>query len=58
MGGMLAPLLAGRLADQFSLTSPLVLMTICALTASLLACFLMETSPGKQLFLKKQADLS
>ena len=56
VGGMLAPLLAGRLADQFSLTAPLVLMTVCALTAALLACFLMETSPGKQSFPEKQAD--
>ena len=49
VGGMLAPLLAGLLADHYNLAAPLVLMTVCALSASLLACFLMETSPGKKL---------
>ena len=48
VGGMLAPLLAGYLADQFNLTAPLMLMSVCALGATLLACFLQETSPGKQ----------
>ena len=46
-GGMLAPLLAGRMADRFNLAAPLVLMAACAITASVLACLLKETAPGK-----------
>jgi len=57
VGGMLAPLLAGRMADRYSLTAPLVLMTVCAITASLLACFLMETSPGRKTSANKLAGL-
>lgn len=46
-GGMIAPLLAGRMADRFSLSAPLVLMTACVIIAAFLACFLKETAPGR-----------
>lgn len=47
VGGVLAPTLAGTMADRFDLGAPLVMMTACVVTASILACFLVETAPGK-----------
>lgn len=57
-GGMLAPIIAGHLADRFNLTAPLLLMSVCAFTATVLACFLLETSPGKHPIANEQADLA
>lgn len=48
VGGVLAPLFAGKMADQFNLAAPLVMMTVCVVIASILSCFLVETAPGKK----------
>ncbi len=52
LGGVLAPLIAGRIADMTSLAAPLWIMTGLCIAAGVLALFLRETAP---LALKAQA---
>ncbi|HTV78226.1 MAG TPA: MFS transporter [Steroidobacteraceae bacterium] len=44
-GGVIAPLLAGALADRFSLSTPLILATVMPLVGVVLALCLIETNP-------------
>jgi MFS transporter, ACS family, hexuronate transporter len=44
-GGVLSPLVAGKLADLFSLTAPLMFQAIIPLLAAVLALGLRETNP-------------
>jgi predicted MFS family arabinose efflux permease len=44
-GGVLSPLVAGKLADLFSLASPLIFQAIIPLLAAVLALGLRETNP-------------
>jgi MFS transporter, ACS family, hexuronate transporter len=44
-GGVISPLIAGKLADQFGLDSPLVFQAIIPVFAALLALGLRETNP-------------
>jgi MFS family permease len=44
-GGVLSPLVAGQLADSFSLASPLIFQGIIPLIAAVLALGLLETNP-------------
>jgi MFS transporter, ACS family, hexuronate transporter len=44
-GGVISPLIAGKLADQFGLDSPLIFQTIIPVFAALLALGLRETNP-------------
>jgi len=44
-GGVLSPLVAGRLADLFSLATPLIFQAVIPLLAALLALGLRETNP-------------
>ncbi len=44
-GGVLSPLIAGKLADVFSLTAPLIFQTVIPLVAAVLALGLRETNP-------------
>ena len=44
-GGVISPLIAGKLADQFGLDSPLIFQAIIPVLAALLALGLRETNP-------------
>jgi MFS transporter, ACS family, hexuronate transporter len=44
-GGVISPLIAGKLADQFGLESPLIFQAIIPVLAALLALGLRETNP-------------
>jgi hypothetical protein len=44
-GGVLSPLLAGKLADVFSLASPLIFQAVTPVVAALLALGLRESNP-------------
>ncbi len=46
LGGVLAPLIAGRVADMTSLAAPLWIMTGLCVAAGVLALFLRETAPA------------
>jgi fucose permease len=45
VGGVLSPLSAGALADQFGLSAPLMLAAAMPLVAAVLALGLLETNP-------------
>ncbi|HWL46269.1 MAG TPA: MFS transporter [Sphingomonadaceae bacterium] len=47
MGGMLAPAIAGQLADWFGLAAPFYFATAMVLIAALLSLTVKETAPGK-----------
>jgi MFS family permease len=47
VGGFGAPWAAGWAADQSSLATPIIIVAICAVCASLLSFFLIETAPSK-----------
>ena len=44
-GGVISPLIAGALADRFSLAMPLIMATVMPLIAAVLALGLIETNP-------------
>jgi MFS family permease len=44
-GGVISPLIAGGLADRFSLSMPLIMATVMPLVAAVLALGLIETNP-------------
>jgi MFS family permease len=44
-GGVISPLIAGALADRFSLAMPLIMATVMPLLAAVLALGLIETNP-------------
>ena len=45
LGGVSAPAIAGRAADQYGLQAPLIIMAVCAIVGTALALFLRETAP-------------
>jgi len=47
LGGVLAPFLAGVLADEYGLNAPLWLMLVLTVAAGLLAFGLKETAPSQ-----------
>jgi MFS family permease len=46
LGGVGAPAIAGRAADDYGLQAPLIIMAICGLIGTALALFLRETAPN------------
>ncbi len=47
LGGVGAPAIAGRAADQYGLQTPMLMMAGCAIVGTLLAFFLRETAPNR-----------
>ena len=45
LGGVGAPAIAGRAADQYGLQAPVMIMAACAVVGTVLALFLRETAP-------------
>jgi hypothetical protein len=45
LGGVGAPAIAGRAADQYGLQAPVMIMAVCAVVGTVLALFLRETAP-------------
>jgi len=45
LGGVGAPAIAGRAADQYGLQAPVIMMAACAIVGTVLALFLRETAP-------------
>jgi len=45
LGGVSAPAIAGRAADQYGLQAPIAIMAVCAIIGTVLALFLRETAP-------------
>jgi MFS family permease len=45
LGGVSAPAIAGRAADQYGLQAPIMIMAVCAIVGTVLALFLRETAP-------------
>ncbi len=49
LGGVGAPAIAGRAADQYGLQAPVMIMAACAIVGTVLALFLRETAPSRLL---------
>jgi MFS family permease len=47
LGGVGAPAIAGRVADEYGLQAPMLMMAACAILGTLLAFFLRETAPNR-----------
>jgi hypothetical protein len=47
IGGVFTPALAGLAADKYGLQAPILIEAGCALVATILALFLIETAPVK-----------